>query len=91
MSVWRQSVTGIIRHARFGVHPFVSILIAAPLFFALGYALQRSMINRMIAAPVLLIGTVVLSFFGRGAVFVTLGLFLIVCGLIVFRYVPRAM
>ncbi len=44
----------------FGVHPFVSILIAAPLFFALGYALQRSMINRMIAAPVLL--TLTLTF-----------------------------
>ena len=26
----------------FGIHPFVSILIAAPLFFALGYALQRA-------------------------------------------------
>ena len=38
----------------FGIHPFVSILIAAPLFFALGYALQRTLINRMIAAPVLL-------------------------------------
>jgi branched-chain amino acid transport system permease protein len=47
-------------HTRFGVHPFVSILIAAPLFFALGYALQRSMINRMIAAPVLL--TLTLTF-----------------------------
>jgi branched-chain amino acid transport system permease protein len=41
-------------YARFGIHPFVSILIAAPLFFALGYALQRTLINRMIAAPVLL-------------------------------------
>jgi branched-chain amino acid transport system permease protein len=41
-------------YAQFGIHPFVSILIAAPLFFALGYALQRSLINRMIAAPVLL-------------------------------------
>ena len=38
----------------FGIHPFVSILIAAPLFFALGYALQKTLINRMIAAPVLL-------------------------------------
>ncbi|MBS0335586.1 MAG: branched-chain amino acid ABC transporter permease [Proteobacteria bacterium] len=41
-------------YAQFGIHPFVSILIAAPLFFALGYILQRSLINRMIAAPVLL-------------------------------------
>lgn len=47
-------------YTMFGVHPFVSILIAAPLFFALGYALQRSMINRMIAAPVLL--TLTLTF-----------------------------
>jgi branched-chain amino acid transport system permease protein len=41
-------------YVQFGIHPFVSILIAAPLFFALGYALQRTLINRMIAAPVLL-------------------------------------
>jgi branched-chain amino acid transport system permease protein len=41
-------------YAQFGIHPFVSILIAAPVFFALGYALQRTLINRMIAAPVLL-------------------------------------
>lgn len=41
-------------YAKFGIHPFVSILIAAPLFFAFGYALQRTLINRMIAAPVLL-------------------------------------
>ncbi len=43
-----------------GIHPFVSILIAAPVFFALGYALQKGMINRMIAAPVLL--TLTLTF-----------------------------
>src|SRR4051812_30624701 len=43
-----------------GIHPFLSILIAAPLFFALGYALQRLLINRMIAAPVLL--TLTLTF-----------------------------
>jgi branched-chain amino acid transport system permease protein len=41
-------------YVKLGIHPFVSILIAAPLFFALGYVLQRSVINRMIAAPVLL-------------------------------------
>jgi len=41
-------------YAKLGIHPFLSILIAAPLFFALGYALQRALINRMIAAPVLL-------------------------------------
>jgi branched-chain amino acid transport system permease protein len=43
-----------------GIHPFLAILIAAPLFFALGYALQAGLINRMIAAPVLL--TLTLTF-----------------------------
>ena len=41
-------------YVKLGIHPFLSILIAAPVFYALGYALQRSVINRMIAAPVLL-------------------------------------
>jgi branched-chain amino acid transport system permease protein len=43
-----------------GIHPFFSLLIAAPLFYALGYALQRGLVNRMIAAPVLL--TLTLTF-----------------------------
>jgi branched-chain amino acid transport system permease protein len=43
-----------------GIHPFISVLIAGPIFFALGYALQRGLINRMIAAPVLL--TLTLTF-----------------------------
>ena len=43
-----------------GIHPFLSVLIAAPIFFTLGYALQRGLINRMIAAPVLL--TLTLTF-----------------------------
>jgi len=47
-------------YVKLGIHPFVSIAIAAPLFFALGYALQRGLINRMIAAPVLL--TLTLTF-----------------------------
>ncbi|HEX2197555.1 MAG TPA: branched-chain amino acid ABC transporter permease [Burkholderiales bacterium] len=37
-----------------GVHPFVAVLLAPPLFFAFGFALQAGVINRMIAAPVLL-------------------------------------
>jgi branched-chain amino acid transport system permease protein len=41
-------------YAGLGIHPFLSILIAAPLFFLLGYVLQKTLINRMIAAPVLL-------------------------------------
>lgn len=47
-------------YALLGIHPFFSLLIAAPLFYALGYALQRGLINRMIAAPVLL--TLTLTF-----------------------------
>lgn len=47
-------------YVQLGIHPFLSILIAAPLFFALGYALQFALINRMIAAPVLL--TLTLTF-----------------------------
>ena len=43
-----------------GIHPFFSLLIAAPVFFALGYFLQRGVMNRMIAAPVLL--TLTLTF-----------------------------
>ena len=37
-----------------GIHPFLSVLLVAPLFFALGYAVQRLLLNRVIAAPVLL-------------------------------------
>jgi branched-chain amino acid transport system permease protein len=47
-------------YALAGIHPFLSLLIAAPAFFALGYVLQRGVINRMIAAPVLL--TLTLTF-----------------------------
>ncbi len=47
-------------HRLLGIHPFFSLFIAAPLFFALGYGLQRGLINRMIAAPVLL--TLTLTF-----------------------------
>lgn len=47
-------------YALAGIHPFLSVLIAAPVFFAFGYALQRGLINRMIAAPVLL--TLTLTF-----------------------------
>jgi branched-chain amino acid transport system permease protein len=45
---------------KLGLHPFITILLAAPLFFTLGYALQRALINRVIAAPVLL--TLTLTF-----------------------------
>ena len=38
-----------------------------------------------------LVYSVVLAFFGLGAVFATLALFMVVCGLIVWRYLPRGM
>lgn len=47
-------------YAKLGLHPFLAIGVAAPLFFALGWLMQRTMINRMIAAPVLL--TLTLTF-----------------------------
>ena len=47
-------------HALWGIHPFVSILLIAPLFFALGYVIQSGLLNRVIAAPVLL--TLTLTF-----------------------------
>jgi branched-chain amino acid transport system permease protein len=43
-----------------GLHPFLCILLAAPLFFALGAFTQAAFINRVIAAPVLL--TLTLTF-----------------------------
>ena len=43
-----------------GIHPFFSLLIAAPVFFALGYIVQSGLVDRMIGAPVLL--TLTLTF-----------------------------
>ena len=36
-----------------GVSPWVTLAIAAPLFFAVGYLVQRGVLNRVMAAPVL--------------------------------------
>jgi len=47
-------------YLKLGVHPFLSILIALPVFYALGYGLQRAVINRAVAAPVLI--TLTLTF-----------------------------
>ena len=47
-------------HAFWGIHPFAAILLIAPLFFALGYAIQGTLLNRVIAAPVLI--TLTLTF-----------------------------
>jgi branched-chain amino acid transport system permease protein len=43
-----------------GISPWYALVIAAPLFFALGYLLQRLLLNRVISAPVLV--TLTLTF-----------------------------
>jgi len=43
-----------------GLGPWSTLLLAAPLFFGLGYAVQRGILNRVIAAPVLV--TLTLTF-----------------------------
>lgn len=43
-----------------GLQPWSALLLAAPVFFALGYAVQRGVLNRAIAAPVLV--TLTLTF-----------------------------
>lgn len=43
-----------------GMAPWTSLLIAAPVYFFLGYAIQRGVLNRVIAAPVLV--TLTLTF-----------------------------
>jgi branched-chain amino acid transport system permease protein len=43
-----------------GIHPFVSVVIAGVLLYVLGHGIQASMVNRVIAAPVLI--TLTLTF-----------------------------
>ena len=43
-----------------GLSPWISVLIAAPLFYGLGWLVQRGVLNRVIAAPVLV--TLTLTF-----------------------------
>jgi branched-chain amino acid transport system permease protein len=43
-----------------GIHPFLSIGIAGALLYVVGYAVQKTMVNRVIAAPVLI--TLTLTF-----------------------------
>jgi len=47
-------------YAYAGIHPFLSILPAAAVLFALGWAIQASFVNRVVAAPVLI--TLTLTF-----------------------------
>ena len=47
-------------HLYFGIHPFVSVIISGSVLFCLGYGIQAGIINRVIAAPVLM--TLTLTF-----------------------------
>ena len=47
-------------HLYFGIHPFVSVIISGSVLFCLGYVIQAGIINRVIAAPVLM--TLTLTF-----------------------------
>jgi branched-chain amino acid transport system permease protein len=47
-------------YSAMGLSPWTTLLIAAPLFFAVGYLIHRGILNRVIAAPVLV--TLTLTF-----------------------------
>jgi branched-chain amino acid transport system permease protein len=47
------SYVAFFAYVHLGIHPFLSIPIAAAILFLLAYAIQRGLINRVIAAPVL--------------------------------------
>jgi branched-chain amino acid transport system permease protein len=49
-----------ISYSAMGLSPWTTLFIAAPLFFAVGYLIQRGILNRVIAAPVLV--TLTLTF-----------------------------
>ena len=54
------SYVAYFAYVNLGIHPFVSILLAGALLFALGYLVQAGIINRGVGAPVLT--TLVLTF-----------------------------
>jgi branched-chain amino acid transport system permease protein len=54
------SYVAYFAYAQAGIHPFVSIVIAGALLYVLGYVLQATIINRVVAAPVLI--TLTLTF-----------------------------
>lgn len=47
-------------YTQYGIHPFLSVVLAGGALFVLGYALQAGIINRVVGAPVLT--TLVLTF-----------------------------
>ncbi len=54
------SYVSFFAYTRFGIHPFISVGIAGALLFVLGYMIQTGIINRVMAAPVLI--TLTLTF-----------------------------
>jgi branched-chain amino acid transport system permease protein len=54
------SYVAYFAYVQLGVHPFISIVIAGVLLYALGYAVQAGIINRVLATPVLI--TLTLTF-----------------------------
>src|SRR4029078_5511138 len=54
------SYVGYFAYAHAGLHPFLSIVSAGALLYVLGYVLQATIINRVVAAPVLI--TLTLTF-----------------------------
>jgi branched-chain amino acid transport system permease protein len=54
------SYVAFFGYVHLGIHPFISTVIAGAFLFALGYLLQAGIINRVIAAPVLI--TLTLTF-----------------------------
>ncbi|MCG6122573.1 MAG: branched-chain amino acid ABC transporter permease [Microvirga sp.] len=47
-------------YAQFGIHPFFSVAIAGAILYVIGHAIQAGLVNRVIAAPVLI--TLTLTF-----------------------------
>lgn len=47
-------------YVHLGIHPFLSVLIAGGVLYVIGYAIQAGLVNRVIAAPVLI--TLTLTF-----------------------------
>src|SRR3979409_128818 len=54
------SYVAYFAYVHLGIHPFISIIIAGAVLYALGYVLQASIINRVVTAPVLI--TLTLTF-----------------------------
>jgi branched-chain amino acid transport system permease protein len=54
------SYVAYFAYANAGIHPFISIVIAGAVLYVLGYAVQAGIINRVVAAPVLM--TLTLTF-----------------------------